>query len=258
MIVAHSSRDSRRTGPHLKRGRPRTTFKSRLRDLCDAYATLLADTPVPLTAGQPRPESRRQFFKAAWFAEKEGVLRSPWCWNLEAVAKARERVAFVRIFGPPGRPRTDEQLMRDHEWQKIILAALPGHPKWQSLFYQARRADPKLPQSWAGFLKLLDRLHIPYEDKAPDELARERGLAPPGEHGAQRAPRPRPPKLPCHACGKRSIHLSRVRFRTVDGAIVGWGVCPACARDPARIRALAKAAGLRGAITVSDRPRCRA
>ncbi len=84
------------------------------------------------------------------------------------VRDAVERLAHERLFRQPGRPRTIEAGQRDERARALILSLCPEHDKWMSLHAAAREREPAcIPGSWAGFIKLLDRLGIYHEEYSP-------------------------------------------------------------------------------------------
>lgn len=197
--IAGQAGNSRQRGKHRgvrtwrgrrprKRGRPRTTLESRLRDLCTAYSRARAETSSTLAPGAPRPASLLRFWKEVARAQRAGLLDVPGSWWREAaVQAARVRARFHATFRRPGRPTPPDQRGKDKERKLIIKAAQPAHSKWESLFREVRE-DPLMPRSWSSFLKLLTRVGIPHEAKAPNELARELDVVPPGPPAPRREP----------------------------------------------------------------------
>jgi len=93
-------------------------------------------------------------------AEAAGVLDGAWCWSLPAVVDARSRLVYrgLRERGR-GKPLTVEQLKADAACRRIILKALPQYAQWTHLHDHLVEAHSEtIPHSWAGFVRLLERL----------------------------------------------------------------------------------------------------
>jgi hypothetical protein len=161
--------------------------------------------PAEREARDRQDPSAARFLKVAQLAANEGVLDSPKYSSLAAVQAADARVKVLKRFASPGRPRKATQFYEDREARKVIVAALPAHHKWKIL-HQRIRHDPLIPNSWAGFLKLLDRLHFSRKE-TPLSLAYEMNLV-----LGPRAPRSLSKKELRDACAARSA-LERRRLR---------------------------------------------
>jgi hypothetical protein len=163
-----------------RRGRPRMTQRRRLAELVSAWAEVDASVAAmpPLavreTQNHQDPIAKR-FLKLAALADSEGLLDSPKYSDLAPVQAARARLQVLKNHARPGRPLTVAQLKRDYDACDVVVEALPAHQKWETL-YQELRDKPSIPKSWAGFLKLLDRLGLSREEQSPLELAYNMGL----------------------------------------------------------------------------------
>jgi hypothetical protein len=172
------------------------TWKGRLRQLQKGYARALAAHGTQAPLSETALPGENHFQKMVALAEAAGALQSPWCWNLDALTAARER---LKRRAPPGKPPTGSQFKRDQTARLAVLAALPKHIKWESLHRELAGTN-EIPRSWAGFIKLLDRIDIPRRDRetspppyrkmSPLELAYELGLVSTGGEGGEDAPRP--------------------------------------------------------------------
>jgi len=185
------------------------TWKGRLRQLQEGYARALAEHGTSAAPSETALPGENYFRKMVALAEANGVLQSPWCWNLDAIAAARER---LKRRAPPGKPPTGEQFKRDQTARLAVLAALPKHSKWESL-HRDLAGTNEIPRSWAGFIKLLDRINIPRRDRetapphkrmSPLELAVELGLV----SASEGCDTPQPAEL-TRALERRHLRLGR-------------------------------------------------
>lgn len=149
----------------MRRGRPSKTADDRHRALIAAWEAMKAEpSPSPLSAAQ------RKWHKAVEAAARAGILSDARFETEPAVRDARERQAVRSLFRQPGKPMTRAGLDRDERARALILKLCPEHEKWMALHAAARELNAScVPESWPGFLKLLDRLGIRHEGYSPKD-----------------------------------------------------------------------------------------